>query len=134
MTPQKIYVNPHNIQKPPLNMVNNRNVNNSAIQKQVSNEKDILSMEGRVKNMDIQEEVEKEIISKQLEEIEKQHTGLADMQTMSEMTSISKRAKVIKAKDYQNQRDTIDEQTHDSHTQAPLGMHQSTRNHPHVVS
>ena len=45
------------------------------------------------------------------------------MQTMSEMTSLSK-IKVIKAKDYINQRDKIDEQTQESQTLVPHGFNQ----------
>lgn len=37
-----------------------------------------------------QDDVVKDIISKQIEEIERQHIGMKDMQTMSEMTSISR--------------------------------------------
>lgn len=66
------------------------------------------------KNSQIEmEEINKQEISKQLEEIEKQHTGLKDLQSMSEITAISK-IRPIKPKEYQNQQNIIDEQTNES--------------------
>lgn len=53
-------------------------------------------------------------ISKQIEEIEKKHSGLKDLQSMSE---IGKLKPIIKSKEYQNQANIIDEQTNESVTQ-----------------
>lgn len=58
----------------------------------------------------LQDDVVKDIISKQIEEIERQHIGMKDMQTMSEMTSISKmKGLPQRPKEYQYQDDRIDE-------------------------
>jgi hypothetical protein len=63
-----------------------------------------------------EDDLNKQEISKQLEEIEKQHIGLKDQQSMSEFTTMSK-IKPIKSKEYQNQQNIIDEQTNESVTQ-----------------
>ena len=48
----------------------------------------------------VEDEVEKDVVTKQIEQIEQVHTGLKDMQTMSEMTALSRPMRPLKPKEY----------------------------------